>query len=76
MLAPDRIELELIEGPFDVFSGSWGFQALGDMACKVNLHLEFSLKNNLLSAAAGRLFDTVTANLVDAVSRRAKHLYG
>lgn len=76
MQAFDRIELELLDGPFDVFKGHWHFKSLGDLACKVSLDLEFKMNNNLLGAAAGRLFDSVTANLVDAVSRRAKQLYG
>ena len=76
MVGHESIELELIEGPFEKFSGYWTFQALGDMACKVSLDLEFSFSNNLLGAAAGKLFDSVTSNLVDAVSRRAKHIYG
>ncbi|MEP5763520.1 MAG: type II toxin-antitoxin system RatA family toxin [Halieaceae bacterium] len=71
-----RIELELLEGPFEHFAGSWKFQQLGDMACKVSLDLEFTLSSKLLSTATARLFDAVTLNLVDALSRRARHLYG
>ncbi len=70
------IELELLDGPFETFTGRWQFQQLGDMACKVSLDLEFRFNNSLLGAAAGKLFDSVTSNLVDAVSRRAKAIYG
>jgi hypothetical protein len=70
------IELELLEGPFDTFRGRWQFQALGDTACKLSLDLEFSFNNGVLGVAAGKLFDSVTANLVDALSRRARDLYG
>ena len=66
------IELELLEGPFETFRGRWQFQKLGDMACKVSLDLQFTFNNSLLGAAAGKLFDAVTANLVDALSRRAR----
>jgi len=76
LVGHESIELELIDGPFERFRGFWQFQGLGDMACKVSLDLEFSFNNNLLGAAAAKLFDSVTANLVDAVSRRAKQLYG
>jgi len=74
--AHHTIELELLEGPFEHFCGSWSFQQLGDVACKVSLRLEFTLSNAVLSGAAARLFDSVTTNLVDALSRRARHLYG
>jgi ribosome-associated toxin RatA of RatAB toxin-antitoxin module len=71
-LAPHTIELELLEGPFEKFSGRWHFQNLGSLACKVSLDLEFTLNNSLLGAAAARLFASVTTNLVDALSRRAR----
>jgi ribosome-associated toxin RatA of RatAB toxin-antitoxin module len=70
------IDLELLEGPFEQFSGSWKFQRLGDMACKVSLDLQFTLNNRVLGAAAGKLFESVTLNLVDALGRRARELYG
>ena len=70
------IALELLEGPFDSFSGRWQFLALGDTACKVSLELEFKLDNRWLDAAVGKLFDSVTGNLVDSLARRAKELYG
>ncbi|GHD38170.1 type II toxin-antitoxin system RatA family toxin [Parahalioglobus pacificus] len=72
----ESITLELVEGPFDSFCGQWRFKALGDEACKVSLRLEFATNNALVGAAAAKLFDRVTGELVDAVSRRAKLLYG
>jgi ribosome-associated toxin RatA of RatAB toxin-antitoxin module len=73
--APHRIELELLEGPFDSFSGHWHFRALGDAACKVSLDLEFSLSNSVLGLAASKLFDSVTSQLVDGIAGRARELY-
>lgn len=76
MVDAEHIKLELIEGPFDRFEGIWEFQPLGDSACKVSLSLNFNVNNAVLGAAVGKLFDRVTANLVDAVEKRAKELYG
>jgi ribosome-associated toxin RatA of RatAB toxin-antitoxin module len=76
MSAPREITLELIDGPFEYFAGRWDFHALGDSACKMSLNLEFTINGALLSAAASRLFDKVTNNLVDAVGRRANQIYG
>jgi ribosome-associated toxin RatA of RatAB toxin-antitoxin module len=76
MIASREISLELIDGPFDYFAGRWEFRALGDSACKMSLNLEFTINSALLGAAASRLFDKVTNNLVDAVGRRASQLYG
>lgn len=74
--AHESIELELLEGPFDRFSGRWRFKALGDSACKVSLQLDFSISNALIGLAVGRLFDGVTDKLVDAVAQRARVVYG
>ncbi len=71
-----HISLELVDGPFDHFRGCWEFVPLTDSACKVTLDLEFSISNALLGAAASRLFDSVSDNLVGAVEKRARQLYG
>ena len=70
------IELELIEGPFNHFAGRWRFQPLGDAACKVSLNLEFHMNSRFLSAAAARLFESVTGDLIRAVTERARQLHG
>lgn len=72
----EQITLELLEGPFEYFGGRWDFRALDAKACKVSLNLEFTVNNGLLGAAAAKLFERVTGNLVDAVSQRATELYG
>lgn len=73
---PHAISLELLDGPFDQFRGRWEFKALGEAACKVTLDLEFTVNSVVVGAAATRLFDRVTNNLVDALGRRARQLYG
>lgn len=76
MQSAREITLELLDGPFDYFAGHWDFSALGESACKMSLYLEFKFNSKLLGAAASRLFDKATNNMVDAVSRRATQLYG
>ena len=73
---PERIELTLVDGPFDAFSGQWVFRALGDAACKTSLRLHFELASGLAGVAAGKLFDRVALDLVDAVVRRANQQLG
>jgi ribosome-associated toxin RatA of RatAB toxin-antitoxin module len=72
----ELITLELMEGPFEYFEGRWGFQALGDAACKMSLQLEFSVNSKVLGVAATKLIELVTDNLVDALGKRARQLYG
>jgi ribosome-associated toxin RatA of RatAB toxin-antitoxin module len=73
---PTAIDMDLLEGPFTALTGRWQFQALAPEACKVSLDLRFELDGKLASLAAGRLFESVASNLVDALCRRAHALYG
>ena len=54
LVPSESITLELVNGPFDKLAGIWTFIELGDAACKISLHLEFSMSNGLLGAAAGK----------------------
>ncbi len=76
LLPVESIQLELLDGPFEVFFGRWDFQTLGDAGCKLCLNLEFTMSSGVLGAAAGKLFEKVANNLVDAVVQRAQQLYG
>lgn len=73
---PDAIVMELVEGPFRTLSGRWQFNTLSATACKVSLDLQFELDGKLASLAAGKLFEGVAGNLVDAMCKRAHVLYG
>lgn len=76
LLPPGRIELTLVEGPFEKFQGEWTFQALGEHACKIALHLQFEMSGRLLNFAARKVFDSVANQMVDALVKRAHKLYG
>lgn len=74
--APKSIVLLLEDGPFNEFEGRWFFQYLADDACKVMLDLRFQLTGKLTSVAAGKLLNSVGNNMVDAMVKRAKQIYG
>jgi ribosome-associated toxin RatA of RatAB toxin-antitoxin module len=76
LLPPERIELSLVEGPFESFSGYWSFQALNAQACKVSLHLEFEMAGKLFNFAAKALFNSAANQLVDSLVKRANVVYG
>ena len=72
-LTPDsRVEMLLLDGPFENLSGAWSLQDLSDAACKVSLDLNFTLSGRLVTAASRQLFNSVANNLVDALVKRAK----
>ena len=74
--APKSIVMALEDGPFDAFEGRWFFQHLSDDACKVILDIQFTLSNRVKGLAVKKLFDGVSNNMVDAVVKRAKQVYG
>jgi ribosome-associated toxin RatA of RatAB toxin-antitoxin module len=75
LIPPHRIELTLVEGPFEHFQGHWQFQALNERASKVTLELQFEMKGKLMGFAAKALFNGVANELVDALVKRANRLY-
>lgn len=79
----DRIELQLVSGPFRRFSGVWTFTRLGidgfaaDAGCKVELALDFEFAGAraLLGSAFGGIFVKAADRMVDAFCIRARALH-
>ena len=75
LTAPEKIVLELVDGPFSHFSGQWTIQALNDNACKVSLSLQFTLTGKVLGLAAKALFSSLADTMVNAMVKRAHQQY-
>ena len=75
LYAPERIELNLVDGPFKRLQGTWLFTPLGEDACKVSLEMDFEFSNRLLGMAFGKLFSQVAAQMVETFTRRADQIY-
>ncbi len=67
-----RIELALVDGPFQRFSGLWTFNALGDAGCRVGLRLQFEMAGKLLGSAMALGFTGLADRLVDDFCRIAR----
>lgn len=76
LLAPQKMTMELVDGPFRDFSGEWRFTECASRGCTVTLELEFSLKNPLLAFAVNKMFEQMAGAQVKAVCRRAEAIYG
>lgn len=74
--APNRMGLELVDGPFKSLKGQWSFSELDENACKVELTLEYEFSSRLIETAFGGLFKEVANNMVLAFTQRAKAVYG
>ncbi|MGH8849837.1 MAG: type II toxin-antitoxin system RatA family toxin [Casimicrobiaceae bacterium] len=74
--APDRIVVELRDGPFRRLDGTWRFLALGDTACKVELDLEYEFATPALETLIGPVFGRIADSFIDAFVKRAAGVYG
>ena len=72
-----RIELQLVDGPFKMLSGYWQFDTLKTQnACRVSLELEFEFDSGMLSLAAKPIFTQIANSLVDSFCKHAVVVYG
>ena len=74
---PERIDLQLVDGPFQTFEGGWRFSDLSSKhhaGTKVELDLNFSFSSLLLNATFGRVFTRVANTMVDSFCERAHSL--
>jgi ribosome-associated toxin RatA of RatAB toxin-antitoxin module len=72
---PQRISLQLVEGPFRQLSGKWEFSALGE-GSKVALELNFDYAGGLLAPVMRVGFQKLADRMVDEFCREAEQLYG
>ena len=70
----EYIIIDLLNGPFNEFSGSWRFTA-ADSGSIVELELEFEFDGLILSAALSLVSGVVVDTLVDAFKKRAYIIY-
>ena len=75
-LAGNKVEMQLVDGPFKSLQGYWEFTPLDVQACKVSLKLEFEFASKLIEMAFGKVFNEVAKNMVGAFTQRAKTVYG
>ena len=72
----EKIEMQLLEGPFKKLHGEWTFQTLGNDGTKIMLNLEFEFANKILDMTVGPVFSQIANSLVDAFTQRARDVYG
>ena len=71
----ERMDIELIEGPFRKLRGGWKFTPLREDACKIELVLDFEFSGRLINSAFGKVFSQIANTLVDAFCKRAEEVY-
>ncbi|MCF6282876.1 MAG: type II toxin-antitoxin system RatA family toxin [Candidatus Polarisedimenticolaceae bacterium] len=71
----ERMDIELIDGPFRKLQGCWKFTALREDACKIELVLDFEFSGRLINSAFGKVFSQIANTMVDAFCKRAEEVY-
>lgn len=74
-VAPTRISMELVDGPFASLTGQWLFRALRADACKVEFELDYVFAG-VLGRALAPVFDQIAGSMVDAFVQRAESIHG
>ena len=70
-----KIQMQLVDGPFKELFGFWSFQELNENACKVTLKLDYEFSNRLLGLVVGPVFNQIANAMVDSFVERAKEVY-
>lgn len=73
---PNKIEMDLVEGPFKHLSGCWKFTELRADACKIEFDLSYEFSSKLLEHLIGPVFSKIANSFVDSFCARAEALYG
>ena len=71
----ESIEMALVEGPFSRLEGLWSFTPVNAEGCKVELVLQYELKQGLASAIIAPAFSRIANTMVGSFCERASELY-
>lgn len=72
---PERIVLDLVDGPFNTLQGLWSFVPILDRGTKISLEMRFEFAHALTSLLLSKTFEKNCSQLVDAFVARARALY-
>ena len=73
---PERIDIELLKGPFKSLAGAWTFEDREDGACDIGLSLKFEIAHSPLNMLFALVFEEIVRSQVAAFTARAEALYG
>lgn len=71
----DKIDMQLVDGPFKHLAGSWYFIPLGENGCKIEFFLHYKFSNIFIEKIIGPVFNYITKNIVDCFIKEAHKLY-
>jgi len=75
LTAPDKVEIEYLQGPLKHLKNHWRFIPEDDGGCTIDFSVEFEFKNTLLQGVAQLFFQEIIRRMVGAFEARAKEIY-
>lgn len=76
MMRPERLVMEMVDGPFRSLDGVWNFVALGDAGCRIAFALDFEYAGRLGGSALKLGFQGLAGRMVDDFCREADRIHG
>lgn len=76
MKRPERLAMELVDGPFRSLDGLWEFVALGDAGCRISFALDFDYAGKLGGGALKLGFQGLAGRMVEDFCREADRIHG
>jgi ribosome-associated toxin RatA of RatAB toxin-antitoxin module len=76
LLQNERIEVQLVQGPFSHLEGAWRFEAVGEAGCRVSFDLKLEFSSRLISLTVGPVIQKGMESYMEAFCNRAKAIYG
>ena len=74
-VAPSRIEIRLVKGPFGLLNGRWSFEeSSGGATTRVSLEIEFAGASRLLGLVAAPFLNELADSMVNAFVERGRRL--
>ncbi|MFK7794343.1 MAG: type II toxin-antitoxin system RatA family toxin [Gammaproteobacteria bacterium] len=73
--AEERIDLQLVDGPFSQLQGVWQFIDIDSEGSRVQLDVDFELSSRMLKIALESFFSQICDRLVTSFVQRANDVY-
>lgn len=71
-----KIELNLISGPFSIFSGFWFFDKVDENSSNITFEINYKFNNIILEKIFGSVFYLLCTNIIDCFIKEADKIYG
>ena len=73
---PQRLRMQLVDGPLRALEGEWNFAPLGDDGCRIALALDFDYSGRLAGSALRLGFQGLANRMVDDFCAAAMREHG